>query len=360
MTRMEAPSNQNRPISVGIIGAGYGLTSLLPVLELLPDYKVICVATKHGITENSSIEASPSNKVLFTTPKDLIRNSELELVLITSPPSTHEEYAIAALAAGKNIYCEKPVGLNFASTMRILQASKQSRKICTVGYQFRFDPMIMWLKQQILSDELGEVIRVEVQWETSGASRTPAESWRNKLNLGGGVLRDFGSHVFDYLSFIDATNNLQRHSEGEEPHNFKSNIAGRDIQDVNFSGVFGGIEFNCIISRTRAEPIGHDIRIIGTKGEAHARHSSPFGLKELTLEVLKGDGNGKCFTPDEVATHKVPGFALNQLDSRQLASTQLFLNLAHAIRGTSNKSLPALEDALFSQNLVDEAESALF
>ena len=218
----------------------------------------------------------------------------------------------------------------------------------------------MWLKQQILSDVLGEVIRVEVQWETSGASRTPAESWRNKLNLGGGVLRDFGSHVFDYLSFIDATNNLQRHSEGEEPHNFKSNIAGRDIQDVNFSGVFGGIEFNCIISRTRAEPIGHDIRIIGTKGEAHARHSSPFGLKELTLEVLKGDGNGKCFTPDEVATHKVPGFALNQLDSRQLASTQLFLNLAHAIRGTSNKSLPALEDALFSQNLVDEAESALF
>jgi len=360
MAETGAPSNSNRTISVGIIGAGYGLTSLLPVLELIPDYKVVCVATKPGVDEKPNIESSPLNEVFFTTPMDLIRNSEIEVVLIASPPTTHEEYAIAALTAGKNIYCEKPVGLNFGSTERILQAARQSKKQFTVGYQFRFDPMIRWLKHQILSDEIGEVTRVEIQWETSGASRTPIESWRNKLNLGGGVLRDFGSHVFDYLSFIEAINYSQTNKEGEESHDFKTNIATRDIQDVNFSGVFGRIDFNCIISRTRTKPIGHGVRIIGTKGEAYARHRPPFGSKELNLEVLKRDGVRKYFTPDEIATPKLLGSPLDQLDSRQLASSHLFLNFAQAIRGTSNKSLPALEDALFSQKLVDEAESVLF
>lgn len=360
MVETGVASNPNRTIGVGIIGAGYGLTSLLPVLELIPDYKVICVATKPGINKNPMIKDSNSTKVLFTTPKDLIRNNEIELVLIASPPSTHEEYAIAALSAGKNIYCEKPVGLNFGSTKRILKASKQGKKVCTVGYQFRFDPMIRWLKQQILSNELGEIIRMEVKWETFGVSKTSIASWRNKLNLGGGVLRDFGSHVFDYLSFIDAINYSKTQTEVEEAHNFKSNIASRDIQDVNFSGVFGRTEFDCIISRTRTKPIGHDIRIIGTKGEAHTRHRPPFGLKELTLEVLKSNGVRKYFTPIEIKTPKVPGFPLGRLDSRQLASSHLFLNLAQVIRGASNKSLPVLEDALFSQKLVDEVESILF
>lgn len=360
MAETGAPSNSNQPISVGIIGAGYGLTSLLPVLELIPDYKVVCVATKPGVNENSSIEASQSREVFFTTPKDLIRNSEIEVVLIASPPSTHEEYAIAALAAGKNIYCEKPVGLNFGSTGRILQASRQSKKLFTVGYQFRFDPMIRWLRHQIVSNEIGEITRVEIQWETSGASRTPMESWRNKLNLGGGVLRDFGSHVFDYLSFIEALNYSQTSREEEESHNFKSNITTIDIQDVNFSGVFGRIDIDCIISRTRIRPFGHGVRIIGTKGEAYAHHRPPFGSKELTLEVLKKDGVRKYSTPDEIATPKLLGSPLKQLDSRQLASSHLFFNLAQAIRGTSNKSLPVLEDALFSQKLVDEVESALF
>jgi len=356
----ELPANTNRAINVGIIGVGYGLTNLLPVLDLLPDYKVICLAAKQGINQKSSLDAPMSRKVFYTTPKKLIQNSEIELVLIASPPSTHEEYAIAAIAAGKNVYCEKPVGLSLSSTRRILQASNQSKKICTVGYQFRFDPMIRWLKNQIQSNELGEIIRVGIQWETSGAYRTPQASWRNNLNLGGGVLRDFGSHVFDYLSYIEALSCSPTDGESYESHNFKSNIAGRDIQNVNFSGIFGGVQFDCIISRTRTKPIGHFISIIGTKGEARAHHRPPFGLEQLTLEVLKGEGVDIHSIPVEIASPETIEFPKNQLDSRQFASSHLFLNLAQAIKGVSNDSLPSLEDALYSQKLVDEAESVLF
>ncbi len=360
MTGTELRAGTNRAINVGIIGAGYGLTSLLPVLEFLPDFQVICLATKRGISQKSTFGGSKSSKIYYTTPKKLIQSVNIDLVLIASPPSTHEEYAIAAIAAGKHVYCEKPVGLGLNSTRRILQASNQTKKICTVGYQFRYDPMIRWLKNQILSDELGEIIRVGIHWETSGAFKTPEASWRNNLNLGGGVIRDFGSHVFDYLSYIEAINCNSTDGEVKASHNFKSNIAERDIQNVNFSGVFGGVQFDCVISRTKARPRGHFISIIGTRGEAHAHHRPPFELEQLTLEVHKGEGIYKHSISENRAIADVIGFPMKQLDSRQIASSHLFFDFAQAIRGGSCNSLPSIEDALFSQKLVEEAESVLF
>ena len=153
---------------------------------------------------------------------------------------------------------------------------------------------------------------------------------------------------------------MATNSEFQEMHEFKSNIGSRDIQDVNFSGVFGKVEIDCIISRTRTKPIGHHIRVIGTKGEAHAHHHPPFGLNELTLEVLKVNGVRKHFTPDDIVSTERGLLSLSQLDSRQLASSHLFLNLAQTIRGIPDKALPTLEDALSSQKLVEEAESVLF
>lgn len=348
------------PIKVGIIGAGYGLSSLLPVLNSIPDYKVICVATKDGISQKTSNFPLNLNDIFYTTPNALIQNKDIELAVIASPPSTHEEYAIAAIESGKNIYCEKPVGLNSSSTNRIFQVSKTSNKICTVGYQFRFDPMIQWVKNQIKAKEIGKIVRAEIRWETSGAFKTPNVSWRNNLSSGGGVLRDFGSHVFDYLSYIEVISNRPGKWEEERSHNFKSKTGKGNIQDINFSGVFGEIEFHCIISRTCIDPIGHCIRFIGTHGEIHAHHHPPFGLGDLLLEVITKDEIRKYSPGDEGVSLEGKLFLFDQLDSRQMATGNLFFSLAQTIRGISDKSLPTLEDALFSQKLVEEAQSVLF
>jgi predicted dehydrogenase len=357
---MKLRSDTNRAINVGIIGTGYGLTSLLPVLEFSPDYKVICFATKEGNNQKSTRDGPMSSEVFYVTPKELIQSVDIDLVLIASPPSTHEEYATAAIAEGKNVYCEKPVGLSLDSTRRIVLASNQTKKICTVGYQFRFDPMIRWLKNQILTDELGEIIRVGIRWETSGALKTPEASWRNNLNLGGGVLREFASHVFDYLSYMEAISCTPTNGEVDASHNFKSNITSRDIQNVNFSGAFGSVQFDCVISRTKTRPMGHLIRITGTKGEARAHHRPPFGLEQLTLEVHKDAGVNKHSILMDCESPETVGFPKNQLDSRQIASSQLFFNFAQAIKGVPCASLPSFEDALLSQKLVEEAESVLF
>lgn len=350
----------NRIINVGIIGAGYGLTNLLPVLTSISDYKVISVATTFGTKANLGSESPFLRNILFTTPKELINNSDIELVVIASPPSTHEEYAIAALEAGKNIYCEKPVGLNSNSTRRILQASKRTKLVSTVGYQFRYNPMIKWLKDKVATGELGEINRVEIRWETSGASRTPPTSWRNQLKQGGGVLRDFGSHVFDYLSFMDPINFPQIFDKPGFEHSFRSNMPGEDIQDIDFSGMFGPIEFKCIISRTRIQPIGHDIRVLGSKAEAHVSHKPPFGIEDLALEIITKSGVHMDLTQAADQDPTSSEFSEKNSDVRKLSSRNLFVHLAHEIRGDASKNLPTLEQALSSQKLVDEAETILF
>jgi len=347
-------------INVGIIGAGYGLTSLLPVLASIPEYKVIFVGKNSDIRANTEIESRILKDAIFISPNDIISNSDIQLVVIASPPPTHEEYALAALEAGKNIYCEKPVGLNSNSVRRILQASKKTKLISTVGYQFRYDPMIKWLKEQISSGELGEITRVEIRWETSGASRTPATSWRNELKQGGGVLRDFGSHVFDYLSFMDAIKFPQIFDEPEGGYGFRNNKLDQDIQDIDFSGFFGSIGIHCTISRTRKHPIGHDIRVIGSKAEAHVTHKPPFGIEDVVLEVVTKAGIQKEFCVQRFSNLEIPDSLLKRLDSRQLSSRNLFVELAQAIAGDFSDKLPTLEHALFNQKLADEAERVLF
>jgi predicted dehydrogenase len=353
-------SSADSVINVGIIGAGYGLTNLLPVLTSMPEYRVVFFGTQSGLKPDLEFEQPFLKDITFTTPKELISNGDIALVVIASPPLTHEGYAIAALEAGKNIYCEKPVGLNANSTERILQASKETKLISTVGYQFRFDPMIQWLKDRIDSGEIGKISRVKIRWETSGASKAASTSWRNQLNLGGGVLRDFGSHVFDYLSFIGLVNSSWIFDELEGFGRVRSNTSSQDIQDINFSCMFGSIELHCVISRTRSQPIGHDIRIFGSNAEVHVSHKPPFGIKDLKLEIVtksephKNMGQNKNHAPNSA------GFSMQNLDGRQLSAKRLFAELAHTIKVGASEKLPTLQQALLNQNLVDEVASVLF
>lgn len=349
----------SRAIKVGIIGAGFGLTNILPALESIADYNIICLATSSGMKAKPDFKSPLLNNLMLTTPKELINNSGVQLVVIASPPSTHESYAIAALEAGKNIYCEKPVGLNSNSTKRILQASEKTKLVSTVGYQFRYDPMINWLKDQIATGELGEVNRVEVRWETSGATKTPLTSWRNQSEQGGGVLRDFGSHIFDYLSFIDPSSFHENYSEGEDVHKFKSRKLSRNIQEIDFTGTFGSTEFNCVISRNRFRPTGHNITIAGSKKKVRASHTPPFRMENLIIENER-NGIVHLLSQEKLELEEqFHGFLKSDLDWRQAASRLLFSDLALALKGTIPSRLPNIRSALSSQLIVDEVEAAL-
>lgn len=349
------------PIRVGIIGMGYGVSTLLPALRTRDEYKVISVAGSSDPKASAECERLIKMGIIPTTSQDVINSEEIDLVVIASPPTTQEKYAIAALEHGKNIYCEKPVGLNAEATQRINQVADRSKKIATVGYQFRYDPSIQWLVKRISSGSLGQINRVDIQWETSGAIKTGLSSWRSDREQGGGVLRDFASHIFDYMSIIDPLNFPCENESSATQHAFKSNKANLDIQEIDFSAQFGTAQLSCIVSRNAARPLGHRISIKGIYGGVQVTHRTPFGIKDIFAENWIGEKGKRSECNFELGLEEVAEESRRfDLDMRQLAARNLFGDLALEFNGVSTPLLPSLSQAISTQRLIDEAEQALY
>ena len=87
MNELSLPSS--KIINVGIIGASYGVTNLLPVLDSIPDYRVISIATNSKINSNLKLMPNLRENITLVSVKELIQNKNISLVVVASPQSTH-------------------------------------------------------------------------------------------------------------------------------------------------------------------------------------------------------------------------------------------------------------------------------
>ena len=135
----------------------------------------------------------------YATREELLADPRIELVTIATPNDTHEEIAIAALRAGKNVICEKPVTLSMESLERMISVAKECGKIFTVHQNRRFDVDYLAMKQLHDSGEIGDVIRLESR--VHGSRGIPSD-WRGKKEYGGGMLYDWGIHLIDQVLMV--------------------------------------------------------------------------------------------------------------------------------------------------------------
>lgn len=135
----------------------------------------------------------------YATREELLADPRIELVTIATPNDTHEEIVIAALRAGKNVICEKPVTLSMESLERMISVAKECGKIFTVHQNRRFDVDYLAMKQLHDSGEIGDVIRLESR--VHGSRGIPSD-WRGKKEYGGGMLYDWGIHLIDQVLMV--------------------------------------------------------------------------------------------------------------------------------------------------------------
>jgi predicted dehydrogenase len=359
---MRADDTHLPPIVVGIIGGGYGISTLLPALSTLNEFKVTSISRSGSSSRSYGRRSLEKKSITFSSAVEIIEDPLIDLVIIACPPNAQEKYAIAALENGKSIFCEKPGGLNVEATRRISAAIDATRGNATIGYQFRYDPLIKWLRTRVTEGSLGKIQKVDILWETSGAAKTPTTSWRNDPKKGGGVLRDFGSHIFDYMSVVDPLNfNFQNENSTFAIHEIRSNILQTDIQEIDFSAKFGSAQFNCKVSRKITSPLGHKISIQGENGVAQVVHKTPFGLTDMSARFLSG-----LHGREEDCTQELDLGAISvelqkyKLDLRQLAVRKLFLEFALFLREGTVSNLPNFGQGISNQMQIKEVELALF
>jgi predicted dehydrogenase len=187
-------------LNVGLLGAGFGWSVLRPAFERTNYFRVRSVWTQSKRKQVELKSRYPQINVVANW-KILLRDNNLDAVLISAPPALQEKMAVEAASFGKPLFLEKP----FASTLRGAKTmwTRLSRKPIPVVVDFEFTELPLWKKVKSLLDSgaLGRLEFVSVHWQ---APRPPngRKSWKDQSRMGGGLLLNFGSHVADYLGYF--------------------------------------------------------------------------------------------------------------------------------------------------------------
>jgi predicted dehydrogenase len=130
----------------------------------------------------------------------LVSDPAVDVVSITTPNQFHAEMAIAALEAGKHVWCEKPMATSLADAERMLAAAKAAGRVAVLGYNYIQNPMLRQIDALLKSGTIGTVNHVRVEMdEDYMADATAAFTWKSEKASGYGALDDFGVHPVSLL-----------------------------------------------------------------------------------------------------------------------------------------------------------------
>jgi myo-inositol 2-dehydrogenase/D-chiro-inositol 1-dehydrogenase len=180
-------------VRVGIIGAGYigGLHAAL----LGRDERVRVHSVHDVISERAERLASSAGATTASSEKELI--DSVDVVYISTPNTKHTASALAALDAGKHVFCEKPMATSMADARVLLDAASASKAVFQVGHNRRFAPVYVALKQMLA--EWGPPHSAHVKMNR-GELINP--EWVGDPQVTGGFLYETTIHMFDMMRFL--------------------------------------------------------------------------------------------------------------------------------------------------------------
>ena len=187
-------------INTGMIGVGNRGSSLLRGVLEQPNAKVAAVCDiKPDRLDKAASTAAKDSPATYAEWRKIIDRKDIEAVFIATPPHLHSEMAIAALQAGKNVYCEKPVGVNGPQVRALLEAAKKSKKVFVAGQQLRSMKQLSEAVRKIREGVIGDVIMVKAQREASNdlAHDGSSADWYFDVTKSGGYLIEQSVHNLD-------------------------------------------------------------------------------------------------------------------------------------------------------------------
>ncbi|GIP41211.1 oxidoreductase [Paenibacillus sp. J31TS4] len=134
--------------------------------------------------------------------RELLERSDIDAIVVTSPDHCHAEHAVAALQAGKHVYCEKPLSITVDGCDRILEAWRESGKQFMIGFNMRYMNMYRTMKEIIDSGDIGEVKAVWVRHFVGLGSDYYYHSWHGSSRNTTSLLLQKASHDIDIIHWL--------------------------------------------------------------------------------------------------------------------------------------------------------------
>lgn len=192
-------------INWGIIGCG-NVTEVKsgPAFNKVPGSSLIAVM-RRDISQAEDYATRHNVPKFYNNADKLINDSEVNAIYVATPPGSHEEYAIKAMKAGKPVYIEKPMALNYRQCENINNVSARLKIPVYVAYYRRTLPGFLKVKELVDNGLIGEVRFVEIRLFASPSEeeKNGVLPWRVDPEIaGGGHFFDLASHQLDYLDFV--------------------------------------------------------------------------------------------------------------------------------------------------------------
>lgn len=204
-------------------------------------------------------------------------------VVIASSTDTHAELILRAAAAGKAIFCEKPVDLAIARARSCMAAVAKAGVLCMIGFQRRYDPTFMAVKQRLAAGQIGTPEMLVV------TSRDPGAPPLSYLAVSGGIFKDMLIHDFDICRWILDDEALSVHATGSCLTDPAIAAAGDlDCTAVTIRTVKGRL---CQINTSRRAAYGYDQRfeVLGSEGMLQAGNHKPTEVRAYTGAAVSDD-----------------------------------------------------------------------
>lgn len=251
----------------GIIGCG-DVTEVKsgPGFQKARGSSLVAVMRRHGDLAQDYAQRHGVPK-WYDDAQALIDDPDVDAIYVATPPSSHKEYTLMAAAAGKPVYVEKPMALNYAECQEMIAACQAAQVSLFVAYYRRALPRFLKIKKLVDSGVIGDVRFVSItlyQPPPPQEQNTTDLPWRVRPQIaGGGLFVDLASHQLDFLDYllgpITQVQGFATNQAGLYPA--EDVVTGSFVFASGVQGV-GAWSFTTFAAEDRTEIVGSKGRIV--------------------------------------------------------------------------------------------------
>jgi len=278
-------------VKLAVIGLGAWGREILNNLGRLPQVDVAAVCDVYPASLRRSASAAPGAKQIpdYTA---ILGDKDIKAVIIATPTHLHRDIVLAALKAGKHVYCEAPLASTVEDARAIADAAKSLPYIgFQAGYQLRSDPQRHFLLPFIRSGALGQTVLARSQWHSKrswrSASPNPerekALNWRLDKSISPGLMGEISSHQMDQATWF--LNALPIAVSGFGSLSFWKD--GREVPDTAQAVLEfpGGVLMSCDASLVNSFDADYEM-LYGSDAAIMLRESKAWMFKEVDSPLL--------------------------------------------------------------------------
>ena len=219
-------------IVYGLIGFGGMGKWHTEILENVPEIELAGI---YDIKEEKRKLAEEAGFHTYETEEAMLADESIDVILVATPNDTHRPIALRAMEAGKNVIVEKPATLSLKELTELEDMAGKTGRFLTVHQNRRWDEDLLTVREILKDQTMGEIFRIESR--VHGSRGIPGD-WRKEKAHGGGMVLDWGVHLFDQIFCLTGERRLKT------VYATLTNVTNQEVDD-GFTAVLrfeGGLE----------------------------------------------------------------------------------------------------------------------